>query len=140
MKEKIIIALIAIVFVMGCGFVYTFIFTEKENESYPLAYKKEKNTLKESPYTLDELYTYVQKGMLSDDEVANVLCNFYDYFNKNTDFMIVTAWDISNDKLNIYETDYISYEQYMDYWDNYSTYGYEKGTRPDLDVFQLVMR
>ncbi len=76
-------------------------------------------SLKESPYTLDEIYEKIENNELykcnifEDDcqKLASVVFHFYDYFNKDTKFIVSSK---NGDGIVPKEFKYISYSEYMD--------------------------
>ena len=92
MKKKIkLIIIIFFVFFVGIsiGVISTNIYL---NNKEPNAQKQPEPNIKVSPYTLDELYAIVEdperfrelNKKVTENEYAEVMFHFYDYFSKST--------------------------------------------------------
>lgn len=102
---------------------------------------KEENTqenldIKESPYTLEELYAIVDDPVLfyennyADMTSYNtVMFNFYDYFSESTPVKIASKVRKNNKGLviEVLETKYINYSEYMELMA--SAYSYASSTK-----------
>lgn len=119
-KTKLIIAYIVILTIgILLGITTTKCLTLEQKEQI----NKEIPQIKESPYTLDELYKIVEDPVLfyeancSDmTEYNKVMFNFYDYFSKSTPVKIATKTNknYKGTVIEVLETDYINYSEYME--------------------------
>lgn len=132
LKTIIILGVILIIGILS-GFLCTYKYL-KDNS-------KEENTqenldIKESPYTLEELYAIVDDPVLfyennSADMTSynTVMFNFYDYFSESTPVKIASKVRKNNKGLviEVLETKYINYSEYMDLME--SAYSYASSTK-----------
>lgn len=121
MKKTKLILLYIVIFLIGITIGITttkYMTKEKTKENY-----KEQSQIKESPYTLEELYEIVEDPVLfyeancSDmTEYNKVMFNFYDYFSKSTPVKIATKTNrnYKGTVIEVLETDYINYSEYME--------------------------
>lgn len=119
MKNTIKYFLVFIIGIIIGGFL-TFAFTNL-NKTKP---SKKELEIKESPYTLSELYEIIEKPLkfyeLNKTEMNDfnkTIFHFYDYFNKSTPLK-VAAKEKRNENgqiSEIIEFDYISYYEFMSY-------------------------
>lgn len=72
--------------------------------------------LNKSDYNLDQLYEFV----INDDfrefnhrGISYIYTHFYDYFNMDTKFLVVSDYDNKNNK--VLHTKYITYDEYMEH-------------------------
>lgn len=113
-KIYIIVGVISFVFFIGIGLL-----TNKLMDIHRVNIVENHNKFdfKESPYTLDEIYEIIENNKLFElrfsaegNEIGYVLMNFYDYFNKNTKFMVAKEL---NDLWEPISFKYITYEEYQ---------------------------
>lgn len=94
------------------------------------------NLIKESPYTLEEIYEIVENptkfkelNSTNPNDLAYVLCNFYNFFTKTTPFKIASQvkLDENGKVIEVLEVSYLSYAEYLERNQNYlDTYNIKK--------------
>ena len=121
LKRKIIIGICLFLVFVG-GIVTVFALTNKDEKGLDNKQNEVDKTIPaECPYTLDELEELITTNWLFNDayvnsqksaeEFAFILMNFYNYFNKETDFIV---WDeVDKSTWEPISLKKISYEQYQ---------------------------
>lgn len=112
-KTYIIVCVISLLLVVGMLFGLKSLMNKEDN----IIENQNKYDFKESPYTLDEIYEIIESNKLFDlrfsdegDEIGYILMNFYDYFNKDTKFMVAKEL---NESWKPVSFKYITYEEYQ---------------------------
>lgn len=83
--------------------------------------KNENNKITESPYTINEIYEIIESPNqfyeLNDyhyNDFNYVITHFYDYFSKNTDFLVATKVEEKDGKVTkVLSTKKIAYKDYI---------------------------
>lgn len=125
MKKNIIIKSFIIIFSLITIFIIYTIFKENKKEKY-LNYEVRfaESIIKESPYTLEEIYaiienpqTFYEVNKLRYNDFAYTIVHFYDYFSKNTQLKVATKVETDeNGKVTkVLEFTYLSYDEFMDF-------------------------
>ncbi len=82
----IIIGVIVLAIIIGLGLATGL--KEKDNKKIYSSPTSIKSDLKESKYSLDEMYSYIKSNSRPNDkEFKEIIFNWYDYFSKDTPFM-----------------------------------------------------
>ena len=134
-KELKIIIILGVLFMTGTlsGFLCTHKYLKDTNKTKDT---QENLDIKESPYTLEELYAIVDDPVLfyennSADMTSynTVMFNFYDYFSESTPVKIASKVRRNNKGLviEVLETKYINYSEYMELME--SAYSYASSTK-----------
>lgn len=121
--KKKIIGFISVFLVLIVGIVSILLLTKKENNLDNQDKKIATVILKESPYTLDEIYEKIESNWLFDKytkanheeeaiELAYVLFHFYDYFNEDTELLVWDTVDSVTWEPLTFKT--ISFEEYTE--------------------------
>ena len=123
MKKKIkLIIIIFFVFFVGIsiGVISTNIYL---NNKEPKEQKQPEPNIKVSPYTLDELYAIVEdperfrelNKKVTENEYAEVMFHFYDYFSKSTPVKVAKEVELDENGhvIKVLEFEYLSYDEYM---------------------------
>ena len=119
-SKKKIIGFISVFLVLIVGIVSVLLLNKKDNKLDNQDKKIATVILKESPYTLDEIYEKIESNWLFDNntsreeaiELAYVLFHFYDYFNKDTELLVWDTVDSVTWEPLTFKT--ISFEEYTE--------------------------
>ena len=123
MNKKIKITIISIIiFIVGIsiGVISTNVYF---NNKEPKEQKQPESNIKVSPYTLDELYAIVEdpekfremNKQITENEYAEVMFHFYDYFSKSTPVKVAKKVELDENGhvIKVLEFEYLSYDEYM---------------------------
>lgn len=119
-----VVLVLGVAISFGSSFIVNVFAEEDSNSDYS---NVEREDLKESPYTLEEIYEFISSKkyleISTKDEkwfdYNNVITHFYDYFSKDTPFMIYDKklrfyWgDYEDVKAEEVNTIMIDYDEYM---------------------------
>lgn len=121
MKKNIVILLLIII---GIVISISIILSKNENVS------ENEPTIKESPYTLDELYSIVENpeefyklntATITDYNI--VMFHFYDYFSDTTPVKVATKVKKDNNKvIEVLEVKYLTKNEYLEWMESAYTY------------------
>ena len=149
-RSLIIVLVISVIVSFSSTFIYNHFAVDKDSindEEEKLEFAIASNGLKESPYTLDEIYDFISSGDIwkvhlweSSDKISInfVITHFYEYFSEDTPFMIyerpLYPYFDFEDAVDGIGVTYISYNEYMnEFYNTDDEYFIEQGV---YDAFE----